>query len=101
MSLLMPDFPGVRLTAALNCGMIFVYSITILNRCSVRLLWNTTEGVRFIGIGSLRIGFILLAIFLGYHLGLPQIADEEFPWLGVAIGVTLAAGIIAIERGAR
>jgi uncharacterized protein YacL len=57
--------------------------------------------VRFIGISFLRIGFILLAAFLGYHLGIPQIANEELPWLGIAAGATLAVGIIAIERAAR
>ncbi len=59
------------------------------------------EEVRFIGIGLLRFAFILLATFLGYHLGIPQVANEEFPWLGMAIGITLAVGIIAIERAAR
>ena len=54
--------------------------------------------VRFIGISFLRIGFVLLAAFLGYHLGVPQIANVEFPWLGTMIGIILAAGIIAIER---
>jgi uncharacterized protein YacL len=57
--------------------------------------------VRFIGISFLRIGFVLSAAFLGYHLGAPQIANGEFPWLGMTIGITLAAGIIAIERGAQ
>jgi uncharacterized protein YacL len=57
--------------------------------------------VRFIGISLLRIGFVLIAVFLGYHLGAPQIASVEFPWLGMTIGMTLAIGIIAIERGAQ
>jgi uncharacterized protein YacL len=57
--------------------------------------------VKFIGISLLRIGFVLLAAFLGYHLGAPQIADIESPWLGLTIGITLAAGIIAIERAAQ
>jgi uncharacterized protein YacL len=49
----------------------------------------------------LRIGFVLLAAFLGYRLGAPKIADVEFPWFGTTIGIALAAGIIAIERGAQ
>jgi uncharacterized protein YacL len=57
--------------------------------------------VRFIGIGFLRIGFVLLAAFLGHHLGTPKVANVEFPWLGMTIGITLASGIIAIERGAQ
>src|SRR5687767_810865 len=59
------------------------------------------EEVRSIGIGLLRFAFILLATFLGNHLGIPQLANEEVPWLGMAIGITLAVGIIAIERAAR
>jgi uncharacterized protein YacL len=47
----------------------------------------------------LRIGFVLLAGFLGYHLGAPRIAGIELSWLGTAIGIALATGIIAIERG--
>jgi uncharacterized protein YacL len=49
----------------------------------------------------LRLGFVLLAAFLGYHLGGPHFANVEFPWLGTAIGIVLAAIIIAIERGIR
>jgi uncharacterized protein YacL len=49
----------------------------------------------------LRMGFILLAGFLGYHVGVPGLADDLSPWPGVAIGVLLATGIIAIERAAR
>jgi uncharacterized protein YacL len=59
------------------------------------------EEVKFIGIGILRFAFVLLATFLGYHLGIPHVANEEFPWLGMAIGITLALGIIALERAAR
>jgi uncharacterized protein YacL len=62
---------------------------------------NIIEGVRSVGISFLRTGFVLLAAFLGYHLGVPQIAGEKFPWSGVVIGVALAAGIIALERAAR
>jgi uncharacterized protein YacL len=99
------------LTDGLNCGMIFVYSG--LNFQSPLGQWRLTSQdvapsflssigeVRFIGISFLRIGFVLLAAFLGYHLGAPQIANVEFPWLGMTIGITLAAGIIAIERGAQ
>jgi uncharacterized protein YacL len=99
------------LTNGLNCGMIFVYSG--LNFQSPLAQWRLTSQdvapsflssireVRFIGISFLRIGFVLLAAFLGYHLGAPQIANREFPWLGMMIGITLAAGIIAIERGAQ
>ena len=99
------------LTNGLNCGMIFVYSG--LNFQSPLAQWRLTSQdvapsflssigeVRFIGISFLRIGFVLLAAFLGYHLGAPQIANVEFPWLGMTIGITLAAGIIAIERGAQ
>jgi uncharacterized protein YacL len=57
--------------------------------------------VRFIGISFLRIGFVLLAAFLGYRLGAPQITNVELPWLGTVIGIALAVGIIAIERGAQ
>lgn len=49
----------------------------------------------------LRIGFILLAGFLGYHVGVPGLAEDLFPWPGVTIGLLLAGGIIAIERAAR
>jgi uncharacterized protein YacL len=49
----------------------------------------------------LRIGFILLAGFLGYHVGVPGLADNLGPWPGVVIGVVLAIGIIAIEGAAR
>jgi uncharacterized protein YacL len=99
------------LTNGLNCGMIFVYFG--LNFQSPLAQWRLTSQdvapsflssigeVRFIGISFLRIGFVLLAAFLGYHLGAPQIANAEFPWLGMTIGITLAAGIIAIERGAQ
>jgi uncharacterized protein YacL len=99
------------LTEGLNCGMIFVCSG--LNFQSPLGQWRLTSQdvapsflssigeVRFIGISFLRIGFVLLAAFLGYHLGAPQIANVEFPWLGMTIGITLAAGIIAIERGAQ
>jgi uncharacterized protein YacL len=34
-------------------------------------------------------------------LGVLQFAPAEFPWVGVALGTALAAGIIAIERGIR
>jgi uncharacterized protein YacL len=57
--------------------------------------------VRSLGINLLRIGFVLLAALLGYHLGIPKIAAQEVPWLGIAIGTFLATGIIAIERAAR
>jgi uncharacterized protein YacL len=69
--------------------------------CGLVTLLSSIGEVRFIGIGFLRIGFVLLAAFLGYHLGAPQIANAEFPWLGMMIGITLAAGTIAIERGAQ
>jgi uncharacterized protein YacL len=62
---------------------------------------NPIGEVSFIGISFLRIGFVLLATFLGYHLGAPQIAEMEFPWLGMIIGITLATSIIAIERVAQ
>jgi uncharacterized protein YacL len=62
---------------------------------------STKEGVRSIGISFLRIGFILLAAFLGYHLGVPQIVNQELPWVGMVIGIMLAGVIIAIERAAR
>jgi uncharacterized protein YacL len=99
------------LTNGLNCGMIFVCSG--IDFQSPLAQWRLTSQdvapsflssigeVRFIGISFLRIGFVLLAAFLGYHLGAPQIANVEFPWLGMTIGITLAAGIIAIERGAQ
>jgi uncharacterized protein YacL len=64
-------------------------------------LLNPPGEVSCIGISFLRIGFVLLATFLGYHLGAPQIADVEFPWLGMIIGITLATSIIAIERVAQ
>ena len=64
-------------------------------------LLSSIGEVRFIGISFLRLGFVLLAAFLGYHLGAPQIANVEFPWLGMTIGITLAAAIIAIEKGAQ
>ncbi len=57
--------------------------------------------MRSLGINLLRIGFVLLAALLGYHLGIPKIAAQEVPWLGIAIGTFLATGIIAIERAAR
>jgi uncharacterized protein YacL len=60
-----------------------------------------TEEVRIVGISILRMAFVLVAAFLGYHLGIPKIADEEMPWLGIAMGVFLATGIIALERAAR
>lgn len=99
------------LTNGLNCGMIFVYSWLnfqlplaqwrLTSQDVAPLFLSSIGEVRFIGISFLRIGFVLLAAFLGYHLGAPQIANVEFPWLGMTIGVTLAAGIIAIERGAQ
>ncbi len=49
----------------------------------------------------LRFGFVLLAVFLGYHIGVPPLAAEWFPWLGIAVGLVLAGGIIALERAAR
>lgn len=57
--------------------------------------------MRFIGIGFLRFGLVLLAVWLGAHLTVPWIPDTEFRWLGMAIGITLAAGIIGIERVVR
>jgi uncharacterized protein YacL len=57
--------------------------------------------VRSVGIGFLRLGFILLAAFLGYHLGTPTVAGAYAPWPGVVIGVLLAGGIIAVERVSR
>jgi uncharacterized protein YacL len=48
----------------------------------------------------LRIGFVLLAAFLGYHIGVPPMAAEWSPWLGIAIGSALAGAIIALERAA-
>jgi uncharacterized protein YacL len=59
------------------------------------------EEVRSVGIGVLRIGFVIVAAFLGYHLVVPIRAGEYFPWPGVVIGVLLAGGIIAIERAVR
>jgi uncharacterized protein YacL len=49
----------------------------------------------------LRIGFVLLAAFLGYHIGVPPIAADGLPWLGIAVGLVLAGGIIVLERAAR
>jgi uncharacterized protein YacL len=57
--------------------------------------------VRFIGIGLLRIGLVLLVAWLGYHLIVPWIAYPEFWWLGMVIGAALAAGIIGIEKVVR
>jgi uncharacterized protein YacL len=59
------------------------------------------EEVRVVGISFLRIGFVLLTAYLGYHLGIPRIAGEVMPWPGIGIGAILAIGIIAIERAAR
>jgi uncharacterized protein YacL len=59
------------------------------------------EEVRFVGISLLRIGFVLLAAFLGYHLGTPRSVDEGIGWFGIGIGTILAVGIIAIERATR
>lgn len=56
--------------------------------------------MRSVGIGVLRLGFVLLAVLLGYHLNLPFVAAEEMPWLGMAAGALLALGIIGIERAA-
>jgi uncharacterized protein YacL len=49
----------------------------------------------------LRIGFVLLAAFLGYHIGVPPMAADWLPWLGIAVGLVLAGGIIVLERAAR
>lgn len=49
----------------------------------------------------LRIGFVLLAAFLGYHIGVPPMATDGLPWLGIAVGLVLAGGIIVLERAAR
>jgi uncharacterized protein YacL len=57
--------------------------------------------VKSIGIGILRTGFVLLAGFLGYRVGVPGFAGDVFPWVGGMIGLLLAGGIIAIERAAR
>jgi uncharacterized protein YacL len=59
------------------------------------------EEVRGVGISVLRIAFVLVAAFLGYHLGVPKLANEEMPWLGMATGIFLAAGVIALERAVR
>jgi uncharacterized protein YacL len=59
------------------------------------------EEVRGVGISILRIAFVLLAAFLGYHLGVPKLANEEMPWLGMATGIFLATGVIALERAVR
>jgi uncharacterized protein YacL len=57
--------------------------------------------VRSVGIGFLRVGFILLAAFLGYHVGAPAVAGGYALWLGAILGVLVAGGIIAIERASR
>ncbi len=49
----------------------------------------------------LRIGLVLLAAFLGYHIGVPPMAADWLPWLGIAVGFVLAGGIIVLERAAR
>jgi uncharacterized protein YacL len=59
------------------------------------------EEVRGVGISILRIAFVLLAAFLGYHLGIPKLANGEMPWFGMAAGIFLATGVIALERAAR
>jgi uncharacterized protein YacL len=57
--------------------------------------------VKSIGITTLRAGFILLAGFLGYHVGVPPIVSDFHPWLGIASGMLLAGAVIAVERVAR
>ncbi len=101
----------MRLTVRLHRGMIFVYvrphfqsPIGLWQLISLGVVSSLSRSigeVRFIGISLLRLGFVLLAAFLGYHIGAPQIANMEFSWLGTMIGIALAAGIIAIERGAQ
>jgi uncharacterized protein YacL len=59
------------------------------------------EEVRGVGISVLRIAFVLLAAFLGYQLGVPKLADGEMPWFGMATGIFLATGVIALERAVR
>jgi len=59
------------------------------------------EEVRFVGINILRIGFVLLAAFLGNYLRIPGDVQEGMPWLGAVIGIFIALGIIGIERAAR
>jgi uncharacterized protein YacL len=54
-----------------------------------------------VGITAIRVVFVLLAAFLGYHLGTPWIPGEEMPWLGSALGLMMAGGIIACEGAAR
>lgn len=57
--------------------------------------------MKSVGISVLRVGFSLLAGFLGYYVGVPGLAGDVFPWAGVIVGLFLAGGIIAIERAAR
>src|ERR671925_337419 len=68
----------------------------IILQCS-----STPKEVRSVGISAFLFGFVLLAAFLAYHFGFPPLAAEWFPWLGIAVGLVLAGGIIALERAAR
>jgi len=85
--------------------MIFVYSLNLATAAIIALSDVITLGdkeeVRFVGINILRIGFVLLAAFLGNYLRIPGDVQEGMPWLGAVIGIFIALGIIGIERAAR
>src|SRR5215510_3925686 len=83
------------------------FASTVLMRVSLTVAGiilqrsSTPKEVRSVGISVLRIGFVLLAAFLGYHIGVPPLTAEWFPWLGITVGLVLAGSIIALERAAR
>jgi len=66
-----------------------------------RAVLRQRKGGERLGINVVRAGFVLLAASLGYHLGMPWIAGEQLPWLGLVIGVVVAGAIIALEGAAR
>jgi uncharacterized protein YacL len=85
--------------------MIFVYSLNLATAAIIApsdvITLGDKEEVRFVGINILRIGFVLLAAFLGNYLRIPGDVQEGMPWLGAVIGIFIALGIIGIERAAR